>query len=63
MNDAMKVKTALEGRAAALEAEVAKMREQDSKAWENPGPPSMMVYVKQQVAQEFRTLAGQIGIL
>lgn len=63
MNDAIKVRKALEARAEALEAEASQMVSQDRQARDQVGTKSLQVFIKRQVAQEFRSLADQISTL
>ncbi len=54
------VKKALATRADALEAEADEMMEKDHNARAKVGSAPMLVFVKQQVAQEFRNLASHL---
>ena len=57
-----KVKKALNARADALEAEAEEMMANDHNARASVASGPMLVFIKQQVAQEFRNLAGQLQL-
>ena len=62
MEETIKVKKALEARADALETEAAQMLEQDHNARSNVASPSMLVFIKQHVAEELRSLANELSL-
>lgn len=62
MTEAITVRKALEARAGALEAEAREIRgTSGARAWKQAGDDATQALIKEQVAQEFRNLARQLG--